>query len=281
MTTTATQSTTAPHATRPKVRATRLELIADMLGGVTRTSVPIRSSFIQKPASAGKERGNMLASLSRNQLAFDAYLLTHALASASAPYDTKWPIENWVQVTRYDQASPVLDKQRQAWGRGARTLERHRLVKRHHRRHYVHLELLDESGSGAEYTRPRGEPHQGTWFNLPYLYWLDRYDENLSFSAKRMLLVVLDQKDVFRLPVERASLWYGVSKDAAADGLNELFDVGIIERESGWVPSARSKSTWRQVVDYTAVGPWSNESRRSERPPAAPAFEDEEAAPKT
>lgn len=244
-----------PH---PTGRPDRMVLLRQMLEGTKRHGVPIRSEFLQKPRGAGRDRGNMLGRLHRNERALDAYLLIHAMASSSEPHDTKWPIETWTQVARYEHLK-VAD-QRAAWSKTARVLIDNQLISKRLRRHHMDYTLLHESGSGEPYTRPKSVA-DGTWFTLPYAYWLDGWDEKLTFAEKRMLLIALDQQDGFTLPQARVPDWYSVSESSAQEGLAGLAKRAILMTSDTYEASARSPTGWRPVVRYWTRGAFSLKKR--------------------
>lgn len=252
---------TGPVTARPPGRPDRMVLLRQMLEGTKRAGVPIRTAFIQKPRSAGDERGNMLKSLSRSERTLDAYLLLHAMCSASEPYDTKWPIETWVQMGRFDEAAKGRSTEA-AWQRSVRSLKELKLIGSKRRRNMVDYYLLDESGNGLPYKRPKTEA-DGTWFTLPYTYWTNEWDKRLTSSEKRMLLVALAQPEWFVLPANRAPLWYGVSETSAQEGLSGLFKHALLDSSVTWEASAKSPTGWRQVNHYTLVTDFSRGRRAS------------------
>lgn len=245
----------------PAARPDRRTMLLQMLAGTKRGAVPIRSAFIQKPRTAGPRRGNMLEVFARNERAVDAYLLIHAMASASSPYDAKWPIETWVQVARFDEAAE-LHSAKAAWSRAARLLREQKLIGKVRRRNYVDYHLLNESGDGRPYIRPKTES-DGTWFSLPHIYWTEGFDNSLTWSEKRVLLVALDQKDGFNIPVARMPQWYGISATAAQEGYTGLVRRGILSASTEYEASPKSPTGWREVKRYTVLAPWSRESHRT------------------
>lgn len=64
-------------------------------------------------------------------------------------------------------------------------------------------------------------------------YWLDEnaWSSTLSIPGKAMLLIALSLQAGFRLPIESAKDWYGISGDTAQRGLRELVDRGALARK--------------------------------------------------
>lgn len=126
----------------------------------------------------------------------------------------------------------------------------------------VRYTLLNESGGGQAYTRPRSAA-EGAWFSLPHGFWLDGHEQRLELAEKVMLLIAMSSKAGFELPASRAPGWYGVSESTASRGLRGLEQKGYLIVGEHYVPDARSKTMWRTVKSYTLVEPWSAASRRA------------------
>ena len=118
------------------------------------------------------------------------------------------------------------------------------------------MTLLDEGGSGAEYTRPGGQAGQ-RYFKLPYSYWLGEPAPCglLELPAKAMLLVALSLKSPFYLPLGSVPEWYGFSRDTAQRGFGELIERGLVSFHDKVVaaPLAPSGSTRRRYYSVSAA----------------------------
>ncbi len=225
-----------------------------MLAGTKRVTVPVRRAFIQRPKSAGEERGSVLARLARDGSALDAYLLIHAMASSSAPYLASYPAATWVQLARLDEAAS-FDAAKSRWSKLVSKLERLQLIERHRRGNQMDYELLHESGDGSKYVRPKSAA-EGHWLHLPYSYWTEEHDAHLTTAEKLMLLISLDQVEGFALPMNRAPKWYGVSEPTARRGFRGLENKGFLTKTVGYVVSARSPTGWMEEFRYTLTGPY-------------------------
>lgn len=265
-----------PKTTRPALPA-REEFLEAMLDGTNRNYVPIRTRFVQSktPDDDGTLAGP-LAKIVRSRTAsyLDAFLLIHALASSSEPYDATYPAQTWVRALGLDVNVGSGDEQssieiaKSTWSKIVRRLAELHLVDRKRKDNMMSYILLDESGDGSAYARPKTESH-GTWFQLPLSYWRDDHYLTMSLPAKAMLLICLSLDHTFKLPAERAPQWYGISASTAKRGLSELVKANILTFESGWVVDPKSTIGLREQRQYSLVGEWSLTSRKknSKRPP--------------
>lgn len=246
----------------PPAPPSRELLLRDMLAQTGRLGVPIRRRFLQTltPNQNGLSAGPMSKMLrARDSSTLDAFLLIHAMASSSEPYDAFYFSNTWVRLMRFDQGAEASAASSR-WAKTITRLEKMNLVKRDRHGNNMHYLLLDEAGDAAPYSRPTKLSH-GRWFSIPHAYWLDGYDHSLSTPEKVMLLIALDQPDGFNLPYERAAQWYGLSASTAKRGLTGLVSRGILSAESTWVVSGKSATGWIEVRRYTTVGIWSKPSR--------------------
>lgn len=254
-------------------RPDRLALLGQMLQATNRRTVPIRRAFLQtpKPAANGARNGP-LSRLVRDPAALDAYLMIHAMASASEPYDTWYPVPTWAQVCGLTEYAE-LPAARSRWAKLVTRLEKERLICRDRSGNRMAYLLRHESGSGEPYTRPKAADH-GHWFSVPHVYWLGSFDRELTTPEKVMLLISLDQQDDFRLPADRAPAWYGISESTARRGFHGLVDRGILTVRSANEPEAKSPTGWKETLYYTTTGDWSHETRKQLNSRKTVAFED-------
>jgi hypothetical protein len=254
-------STTRPTfgaAPAPSGRPPREAFLEQMLTGTKRGFVPIRRTFLQKPPGTKGSRGAQLAELTGNQSALDAYLLLHALASSSEPYQAEYPVATWVQLLRLDETA-TTSAASSRWSKVVTRLTDLHLVDRTRTGNHMQYVLLDECGDQSPYVRPRTAA-QGLYFKLPYSYWADGYDITLTLPEKLMLLIGLDQRDGFKLPFNQAKAWYGVSENTARRGLRGLADRGLVTSESTHELSPKSPTGWAEIIRYTMTGPFSSKA---------------------
>jgi hypothetical protein len=265
----------------PKTLAPRLEWVAGMLKATNRTVVPIREDFVQIPRKRAvlksEKRAGVLASLVKagRSPALDAYLLVHAMASASDPYTSAYPAMSWAHALGFDETtgdgtpeSTVSAKSQ--WSKVTRRLVELKILARHREGNTMIYTLLHESGNGQAYARPKTKDDD-RWFNLPHVYWTQEWYQKLGLSAKAMLLIALASKDSFALPFDRAPEWYGISRSTAQRGMSTLIDEGIVDATSTWVMDVKSRTGWREERHYRLTGPWSSAERRGTRPRASKA----------
>jgi hypothetical protein len=242
----------------PTERPSREAILEQMLTGTKRGFVPIRRTFLQKPRGTAGNRGAQLAKLSANPSALDAYLLMHALASSSAPYQANYPVPTWVQLLRLgDAASESAAKSR--WSKVVSKLTALGLIERRRLGNGMEYLLLDESGDKTPYVRPLTAAH-GHYFKLPYAYWADGLDGSLTHPEKLMLLIGLDQLDGFTLPFNQVQQWYGVSENTARRGLRGLEERGLIMSTLEYLPSSKSPTGWIENIQYTMTGAFSRKT---------------------
>jgi hypothetical protein len=247
----------------------RKALVATMLAQSGRGGAPIRSAFVQLPAAdADGQRGSMLARFvkSKDAAALDAYLLMHAVAS-SDPWKVKYAADIWVRALGFDETA-TPEAARAHWAKVTTKLTKLALISRTREGNASVYQLLDESGIGDPYSRPRVKA-DGGWFTVPYAYWTDDYVTSLTLPEKAMLLVSLDQKDGFPLPQQRALAWYGISESTAKRGMAKLVALGLLSMATSWRIEPKSPTGWSEVRRYTTEGPFSRDARTAamaERP---------------
>lgn len=211
----------------PRSAPAPLDLLQSMLTPTGRGAVPIRNSFVQSAApDADGTRGGPMAKMLTDWPAINAYLLIHAVASASAPHVAFFPAASWVTVaglTRWAE----MDSAKSRWSKQVSKLVELKLISREGSGRSVRYTLLNESGDGQAYTRPRSAA-DGAWFSLPHGFWLDGHEQRLELAEKVMLLIAMSSKAGFELPASRAPGWYGVSESTASRGLRGLEQKGYL-----------------------------------------------------
>lgn len=242
-------------AVTARQRPRREDLLLPVLEGTGRDFVPLRSAFVQKPRGTPGVRGATLAKLTRDSFALDAYLLIHALASSSEPYVAAYPAATWVQLARLDEGA-TFAAAKARWSKLVTRLSLLRLIERERKGNQMQYRLLDESGDGRPYTRPKdaGDRH---WLKLPYSYWALEFDSRLDHPEKLMLLIALDQRKQFRLPLNQVPNWYGISEATARRGLRGLESRSLLSKTTSFVASPRSPSGWEETFTYSLLGPFS------------------------
>ncbi|NYJ02228.1 DNA-binding transcriptional ArsR family regulator [Nocardioides thalensis] len=160
----------------------------------------------------------------------DLYLLLRAVVSSDEATDA-WDVALDARVWARGLGLPTAnDPGTAAVSKTWRRLDDHGLITRERRGRSANITLLDEAGTGREYTYPSGKG-RGRYFKLSEQFWTaeERWYRTLSLAAKAMLLVGSSLKPGFVLPLEQMPAWYGISGDTAARGLGELESVGLLE----------------------------------------------------
>jgi len=245
---------------RPTELPPRAELVESMLAKTRRMGTPIRHAFVQLPTGPGP-RASMLARF-RSASHLDSFLLIHALASAKAPYEVVYPAASWARALGLDENSGSTDEDlstaKTQWSKNVGKLVELGLIDRKRYGSRARWVLLDESGDGREYLRPKSV-RDGRWLILPSTYWTAGHYLSLSFAAKVMLLISLSSKQGFTLPLERVKEWYGISRSTAQRGLSELEHAGILTFKQSWRVEPNSPTQWAEVREYSLLGQYAPE----------------------
>lgn len=236
--------------------ATAAETVEAILNEGGRDHSPVRISFLQRADGASKFPGPLAEFVTNgDRRGLLLYLLLIAKAT-TPPWDAALPSAVWaraigVPLPNSKGAASSISK---AWLR----LERRELIRRERSQRKARITLLREDGSGEPYTHPGTE---GGYFKLPHAFWREgpsadqRWSQLLTLPELAMLLIACSHKPRFRLPLESAPAWYGVSADTASRGFHGLEKHGalIVDRTFKTAPLA--------PAGYTA------ENRYTLRPP--------------
>ena len=74
--------------------------------------------------------------------------------------------------------------------------------------------------------------------------------------AQAALLIALDQRAGFSIPLERFRDWYGLSPDTALRGLNQLQSFGVLDSEAEWREEPLSPTGNTKEVRYALQPPF-------------------------
>lgn len=245
----------------------RHDTIMDLLVGTKRGIVPIRRGFVQRGHAGTTKPGPLHKFLTaHDERGLDAYLLVHAMASASEPYINAMEAAVWVRALGIGEhidgaIDPESDSARSGVSKVMRRLADRNLITRSRRNRTGVITLLREDGTGEPYVRPLGRTRNDRWLRLPHAYWVEGYYRTLSLPAKVVLLIALSLPDGFPLPEDRGPGWYGVSPDTIGTGLRELININLLQRRWEWVRAPRATHGWTQQHQYTLLGSFSTEER--------------------
>ena len=247
-----------PQAGAKPAPLTRQERLEGLLADTKRRVVPIRTTFVQQGRGADTKPGPLHKFLTaHDERGLDAYLVAHAMASASSPWNCRMLSDAWIGALGLDEnASEASAKT--ALSKIMRRLEKRQLITRERSQRLSDVVLLKEDGSGEPYVRDLTE----NWLQFPHSYWLEGHYKTLSLPAKVMLIIALSLQDGFWLPYDYARAWYGVSSDSAEEGLRELRDVGLLDVERTWVKAPRSATGWTERLLYTLQRSFATADRR-------------------
>jgi hypothetical protein len=234
-------------------QSTQADAVAELLLKSKRIrAVPLRRTFLQRRGSEGVRPG-LLHHIVRSHgvHVLDLYLLVH-LVAAGAPYMVMLEAGGWARALGLNGPSGRATVSR-SWKR----LEDLHLIHRSRSARRAAVTLLREDGSGEAYARPSGAAQLSErYLNIPLAYWRDGWYSTLSLPAKTMLLIALSLPDGFSLPVEKASLWYGISGDTAQRGFNELDTSELLEHEDHYKKASLTTQGWALDRRYTLRAPF-------------------------
>jgi hypothetical protein len=246
-----------------------------------RQSLPLDRRFAQRRVDNNRPAPGPLAEFVRRgrETALDQYLFLHALASSDAEdrYDARLPATTWARANGgyFDPDTGVLEPAAlHAVSRNWRFLEERDLIERERAGRRARVWLLADDGSGEPYEHP-GEGAEGKqledgpgYIQLPYAYWLERWHERLSLSAKAVLLIAMTLGDGFALPYARFHDWYGMSASTGERGLTELRDNKLLHREQHRRKDPESPVGFADVYHYELLPPFGPRGARSKSMPA-------------
>ncbi|WP_448812137.1 hypothetical protein [Agromyces bauzanensis] len=256
---------------RPGDLPTSEQLLESLLEKTKRGGIPVRSTFVQLASKdANGKRGSILGKLvtSKAETALDVYLLLHAMASSSSPHQTLKDAKIWARALGLDEGvgdpnKPGSDMKaaKSHLSKSIAKLKKLNLIAAEREDRRYAYELLDESGSGEAYSRPRTRS-EGTWFPLPNEYFVDGIFRKLKLPGKAMLLIALSSKPGFTLPQERVPEWYGISRSTAQRGYDELVKAGILDYTVTYRVEPDSPTGWAEERIWHLQGLWTHDARR-------------------
>lgn len=225
----------------------------DLLGDQRRRGTPIRSSFLQE--RGGDRAPGPLHHFvhERRLLALQLYLLVHCIAR-SEPWDAWLPAMAWARAL--DKTRPGAEatiSRNWAW------LEDHALIRSERDKRLRRVFLLQEDGSGEEYSRPKAN-----FFSLPLAFFRHEWHQRLSLAGTAVLLIALERPSPFQLRKEHASGWFGVSADTLQRGLDELREYDLLAIRPRRFAAPRTRQGWTMANEYRLLGPFAKPERSTE-----------------
>ncbi len=233
-------------ADRPK--PSRSATIEAILDASDRSTVPIRTSFIQGRDADGNPVPGPLSALVRRgrDSTFEQYLLLHAWASGGE-FDARRDSRVWARALGLspDEAG------RRTVGRNWKILRALGLVDAQRAGREIRAVLLREDGSRSAYRHPH-QDHQ-PYLQLDYRYWREGFHERLSVPGKAVLLIALTLGDWFSLPTRRGPDWYGISRSTLARGFRDARRGGVLDmrfdfKEAPLAPQGYTKENYYRLL---------------------------------
>ena len=237
-----------PHETRVR-----------LLESARRQLVPIRRSFVELPATAGRPSTLAVLVKGRKARALDAELLLLGLE----PILDKTPLHSSVWGRGLSpESGPLVSGQSMSktWAE----LAEYKLINRDGRiKRLANVLPLREDGSGVAYTRP-GKTAKGTtgYFALPTTYWTEGWDQKLTLPAKAMLLVLLSsttKRPTLNADYPEIARRFGISERTAGRGAAELKEHQLMGVHGQLVAAPRSPNGITTRHHRFATGPFAPE----------------------
>jgi hypothetical protein len=243
-----------------------------------REALPLALGFLQSRNAQKRPIAGPLSHFVRRgrETALEQYLLLHAIASGEQEgFDVRLGAATWARAIGgyFNSSTGVIEPAAlHAVSRNWRFLRDLKLIETERVGRQVRARLLADDGSGKPYQHigagMKGKRLGGSgYLKLPYEYWRQRWHENLSLSAKAMLLIALYQGDGFSLPYNKVPEWYGISAATGERGLRELRHQGLLHRERHRRPDPESPVGFSDVYHYQLLAPFGPRGRDSTSKP--------------
>jgi hypothetical protein len=230
--------------------ATQQETISALLERSNRTDVPIRKTFLQQGQGKKRDPGPVASLVSHHdERALDLYLLVHAIASGG-DFDVTLAAGTWARALGLSASKSSLS----AVSKAFRRLDDLGLLTRRRDGSRSKVTLLDESGSGDDYTHPA--TRRQAYLKLPHAYWDGQWHLTLDLPAKVVLLIALSLDDGFILPIDRVPAWYGISADTANRGLLTLQAADLLAFDLTYKTAPLAPAGYTQERHYTLRAPF-------------------------
>jgi len=251
---------------RPSVASPQATILA-ILKRSRRENVPIRRSFLRADNSAISPPLAMIVR-HHDARALDLYLLVLAQASAGL-FDVTYEAGVWARALDLEERNGLKSKDATvAVSKTLARLQDYKLIKRDRAGRLAHLTLLREDGSGQPYTHP-ADDEEPAYLQLPHAYWMAKWHNQLSLSAKVALLVSLSlPPEGFFLLLKSAHKQFAISPDTLGDGVRELEGKLLLKRDTKPQAEPLIGKGYKIDTRYTLLGPFKRRRKRK-RPASA------------
>jgi hypothetical protein len=229
---------------------------------------PVRITFLQQERDGKKSAGpasSLVTAGDHRGLLLYLLLLTKA---SSDPWNAALPSAAWARALGL--ALPESKTARSTISKIWLRLERRGLVERERKNRLADVFLRCEGGSGDPYTAPGAVGDR--YFRVPLALWTEgpdqdhRWYQELTLPELYVMLVSRSLGDDFRLPVENAPDWYGVSADTVNRGLLGLQAKGLMVVDHIYKKAPLSPVGYTAEQRYTLQAPFGPVGRRSGSP---------------
>jgi hypothetical protein len=251
-----------------QAEATAADARSGLLRAAKRGYVPLRKEFVQRRAGSAlvggrpSARASVLYDIvnSRNQRAFDLFLLLHAYQPILGGSPLR--LATWANILSVKSSVDTTSV-----SRAIDTLAGLGLVVREDSSRTPVLRLLREDGSKEPWEKPGAVADEGPgYFVIPHAYWDLGLSEVLTMPGKAMFLIMLAETQnpktpAFAMAVERAREWYGISERTAERGYRELNAANALKVKVQKVTDPRHPAGRREIYWRALHPPFDTPSR--------------------
>ena len=251
------------------------DTVAQLCSSSNRSAFPCRRSFVRlydhdggidQPGPLAK----MIRARDRTGLVLYSLLLTK-VSGGDAP-TVALPSQTWARALGMDLPDTATARSTVSKALGRLSGDNYRLIEKGRRGRWAEITLLNESGDGTPYSRPKGKSAADTFFNIPHALWLDRPSGHhepwyrvLTLPGLAVLFMLHWYKDPWELPQVEGSQRFGTSADTIGRGLKELKELGAISGHVSYREELKSPTGWAKVIRYERLAPFDQLTRATPR----------------
>lgn len=242
----------------------RASTVESIVESSKRDRFPIRQSFVvvrqtdHNPPRLVRPPLAWLV-LKHNLRSLILYLLLVTKASSSAKSGRHNVVmEGAVWNRAMGVEDPDTKASRTALSKSWHRLEDLDLISRGRDGRWADVTLLDESGNGNPYTRPRS-----AFNNLSHAFWLETPNGEtepwylaLSLPEIAMLLISISNPPEFRLSQQSGARRHGISPETIGRGIQGLRDRNVLATRTVYEKTPLTATGWTEVNLYRLLAPF-------------------------
>ncbi len=251
------------------------DTVAKLCATSNRSAFPCRRPFVRLyDYDSGIDQPGPMAKMvragDRTGLVLYSLLLTK-VSGGEAP-SVALPSQTWARALGMDLPDTATARSTVSKALG-RLRDNYRLIDKSRRGRWAEITLLNESGDGTPYTRPKGESATDTFFNIPHALWLEQpvghhepWYRVLTLPGLAVLFMLHWYKEPWELPQVEGSQRFGTSPDTIGRGLKELRELGAISGHTSYREELRSPTGWAEVIRYERLSPFDQVTTEAKTP---------------